>query len=112
MTNQVGEHIPVEELPYAKELVTCLPYAESRLRQTCTIAIGAGSACWDTLEGAGVFQSERAVEITKKLIDEIIEITAFGKANLGCATTQELADELQCRVSLGHIDPGYKTVDG
>lgn len=112
MTNQVGEFIPVEHLPYANELVTRLPYAESRLRQVCTTAIGAGSTCWETLEGAGVFESERATEIARKLIDEVIEITSFGQGNLGCATTQELVDELSARFSTGHIHPGYRTVDG
>ena len=31
-------------------------------------AIGAGSACWETLSGAGVFQSERACQILNEAV--------------------------------------------
>ncbi len=34
-------------------------------------ALGAASACWANLEGAGVFQSERAKEIGEALIDHV-----------------------------------------
>lgn len=34
-------------------------------------AVGAASACWETLEGAGVFDSERAVRITEEILDHL-----------------------------------------
>lgn len=34
-------------------------------------ALGAASACWDNLEGAGVFQSERARAIGEELLERI-----------------------------------------
>jgi hypothetical protein len=34
-------------------------------------AVGAASACWDNLEGAGVFQSTRAKAIVEQLMDRI-----------------------------------------
>jgi hypothetical protein len=37
-------------------------------------ALGAASACWENLEGAGVFQSERAKEIGEALLEVIPEL--------------------------------------
>ena len=111
MNEQIAEHVPVEHLPYAKDLVTCLPYAESRLRQMVAEAVGAASACWDNLEGAGTFKSEKAVEINDKLIKDILEVTSMGEANLGCATTGQLLKEVSTRIEVGHLDFDYRTVD-
>lgn len=36
-------------------------------------AIGAGSACWDNLMGAGVFQSERASQIVDDVVGWVNE---------------------------------------
>lgn len=109
--SSIVEHIPVEHLPFANELVTRLPYAESALRERITGAVGAASTCWGNLDGAGVFDSERAAEIARELIDDVLKTTHMGEPNLGCATTKEIAEELLTRVSLGHADPDYRTVD-
>lgn len=102
--------VPCEHLPYAQELKTRLPYTESKLRVKIGEAVGAASACWDNLEGAGVFKSERASEIATNLIEDVLELTRLGEPSLGCATTQELLDELQTRIALhGNLD--YRTVD-
>lgn len=103
--------VAVEDLPYAKELVTKLPYAESELRTTITQAIGAASTCWDNLMGAGVFESERAGEIAKELIGKVIHVTGFGEPSLGLATNAELENELKVRKEMGFTDPEYRTMD-
>lgn len=41
------------------------------LDQAVQEAVGGASACWDNLEGAGVFESERALEVSQALIDWI-----------------------------------------
>lgn len=41
------------------------------LEQAINMAIGAASACWDNLEGAGVFQSDRARDISDALVELI-----------------------------------------
>lgn len=38
------------------------------LEQAVQLAVGAASACWENLSGAGVFQSERALEVSDQLI--------------------------------------------
>lgn len=108
----MDDFIPVEHLAYHKELTTCLPYAESELRTKISLAVGAASACWDNLSGAGVFESERASQIAKDLCEEVIAITKMGKPSLGCATTAQLLEELRARVETGHGGLDYKTVDG
>jgi hypothetical protein len=35
------------------------------------IAIGAASACWENLEGAGVFESEKAKHIGDQLLEKV-----------------------------------------
>lgn len=39
------------------------------LEEAIGLSIGAASACWDNLEGAGVFESERAAAISETLLD-------------------------------------------
>lgn len=39
------------------------------LEEAVGLSIGAASACWDNLSGAGVFESERAAVITETLLD-------------------------------------------
>lgn len=38
------------------------------LEQAVFQALGAASACWGNLEGAGVFQAERAMQIGEELL--------------------------------------------
>jgi hypothetical protein len=38
-----------------------------RKEEAIRIAIGAASVCWEKMEGTGVFQSERALEIAEQL---------------------------------------------
>lgn len=39
------------------------------LEEAIGLSIGAASSCWDNLEGAGVFESERAGVITETLVE-------------------------------------------
>lgn len=41
------------------------------IEQAVFEAIGAASVCWETLEGAGVFDSTRAKQIGDELVDYI-----------------------------------------
>lgn len=43
------------------------------LEEAVQIAVGAASACWENLSGAGVFQDGRALEIADQLIAEILK---------------------------------------
>lgn len=101
-------NVPVEHLPYAGELVTRLPYAESRLRTEIGQVIGAASMCWAETP-SGVFDSDRAKELAENLIAEVILLTGMGEPSLGLASNQELVDELAVRTSCGNTDPGYRT---
>lgn len=103
-------NVPVEHLPYAKDLTTRMPYAESEVRVRITEAIGAGSACWDNLAGAGVFESERAAAIADDVIAHVLRLTGLGEPHLGCATNGELLEELRVRASNGHGHIDYRTV--
>lgn len=102
--------VPVEHLPYAKDLTTRLPYTEAELRVRIAEAIGAGSSCWDNLAGAGVFESERAAAIAEDLIAHVLRLTGLGEANLGCATNGEMLEELRVRAELGHGSIDYRTI--
>jgi hypothetical protein len=109
------EHVPVDHLPHAKDLVTPLPYAESELRTRIAEAIGAATSCWENLGGAGVFDSSRAGQICDDLTAHVLRLTGMGNPSLGCATTKELIDELASRASvsetIGEDWPKYRTVD-
>lgn len=107
-----GGFVAPEDLPYAKDLVTVLPYTESLLREKVFQAIGAASSCWDNLSGAGVFESELAAKVGEELMKDIIGLTRLGQASLGCATNKELETELHTRAQFGHTEPDYRTVDG
>lgn len=71
-------------------------------------AIGAASMCWETPEGAGVFDSVRAQTIVEAIYDRAM---APDGARLGMATTEQLMDELRARVvsTPGALD--YRTVE-
>lgn len=43
--------------------------AADTLEEAVGLSIGAASACWDNLSGAGTFESERAALITETLLD-------------------------------------------
>jgi hypothetical protein len=72
-------------------------------------AIGAASACWTNLEGAGTFESIQAQQIAGELLDYWIK-----KPRLGYATTLQLIEELHARVDTadanGELWPAYQTV--
>lgn len=76
-------------------------------------ALGAASVCWDSMEGTGVFQSERAKAIGDALLAVIKEQE---RPLLGLATTRELLDELSTRIEIDYFNGGggldYSTVGG
>jgi hypothetical protein len=43
------------------------------LEEAIGISVGAASACWSNLEGAGTFESERAASISEALLDLVRE---------------------------------------
>jgi hypothetical protein len=43
------------------------------LREAVQIAVGAASSCWENLRGAGVFDSERALQVSEDLLTWINE---------------------------------------
>lgn len=47
-------------------------------REAVFTALGAASVCWESLEHAGVFQSDRAKEIGLDLIDKLSELFDLG----------------------------------
>lgn len=76
-------------------------------------AMGYASACWDNLQGAGVFRSDEAREAADSLV-EWLEAHAV-QPNLGYATTGDLIAELHARAQvsdvIGEQWPRYRTVD-
>jgi hypothetical protein len=76
-------------------------------------ALGAASACWDNLEGAGVFESERARAVGDALLAFLREQE---RPLLGLATTRQLLDELRTRIEIDYFAGGggldYSTVTG
>lgn len=77
-------------------------------------ALGAASVCWDSMDGTGVFQSERAKEIGDALIAKIRKDTHG--PYLGLATTRDLLDEIRSRIEVDYFVGGggldYSTVGG
>lgn len=74
-------------------------------------ALGAASTCWETLDNAGVFDSDRAKRIGDEVLARLAEMdeaaTLLGThgtetALLGLATTRELLDELGARIGDVH----------
>lgn len=72
-------------------------------------AIGAASVCWESMEGTGIFQEDRARQIVDDVLDWIK--TEYIKPNLGMATTRDLISELAARAEV-HGYANYRTVDG
>jgi hypothetical protein len=87
-------------------------------------ALGAASACWENLSGAGVFESTRCAAILDSTLEWLRGQEAVGRAiagctpgaNLGLATTRELLDELRTRIEVDYFAGGggleYSTVAG
>lgn len=75
-------------------------------------ALGAASMCWETPEGAGVFDSTRA----KAIGDEVVARLRAreNEPRLGCATTRQLLDEITTRIEIDGYNGGsgldYRTV--
>lgn len=75
-------------------------------------SLGAASTCWESMEGTGVFDSDRCKQIGDELMSFILEKTGLGEPKLGLATTEELVQELHTRIALGHgADPKYRSID-
>lgn len=77
-------------------------------------ALGAASMCWESMDGTGVFQSDRAKEIGDALVAKIRE--DMHHPYLGLAKTGELLDELRSRIEIDYFVGGggldYTTVGG
>ena len=77
-------------------------------------AIGRASVCW-TETTSGTFDSSTAIEICNALLAEI-EAQTKSTPNLGCATTDQLLDELRARIDADYYAGGggldYSTVNG
>lgn len=56
-----------------ERLAWAFPTPPETLPVAVQMAVGGASACWDNLEGAGVFQDEKALEISSVLIKWINE---------------------------------------
>lgn len=77
------------------------------LRDAVTQAVGAASACWHNLAGAGVFQEDKALWVVDGLLQVIHD---KAEPNLGLATTAQLLNELRARAEIGGY-ANYRTVD-
>lgn len=82
---------------------------EPTLEEVVFVALGAASACWADLSGAGIFQSSRAKEIGEALLDFIKSRQANANSDLDML---EQAYNLLCCVSAEDADsntPGWST---
>ena len=70
---------------------------EHTLESVVMQSIGAASVCWESMEGTGVFNSNRARQIGQKLLEWIRQNE---KPLLGLATTGELIGELKARMEV------------
>ena len=96
----MGEPSPLEQAG------TRTPAALEELRRIVGEAVGAASACWDNLDGAGTFQSEQALKVADRLLEDVVRVTALGLPSLGLATTEQLLDEICARIVIGGLAPG------
>lgn len=89
------------------------PHTVQSLANEIYQGLGAASTCWDNIGAAGTFDSTHCKEIGDKLFAFILEKTGLGEPNLGCATTEELVQELHTRIAigLGGGDKDYRTID-
>lgn len=80
-----------------------VPGEELGLDSAVNQAIGAASACWEHLDRAGVFDSDRARAVSERLKDFVIDWALGRGPMLGLATTRQLIDELAARAELAHV---------
>lgn len=91
---------------------------EDVLATTVGQALGYASACWDNLEGAGVFRSTECRQALDSLLDWLRPQVRpdADKPRLGLATTRELLEELRARIEVDYFAGGggldYTTVAG
>lgn len=58
---------------------------EEKVRSLITQAVGVGSTCWAHLEGAGVFQDQRAIEVADAAYEALQLLLNFEpKLGAGC----------------------------
>lgn len=62
------------------------------------MAIGAGSVCWESLSGAGVFQDQKATEVGRQAVERINYLVARK------AATSRVMDAFKTSDSLGPTD--------
>lgn len=77
-------------------------------------ALGAASVCWDSMDGTGVFQSDRAKEIGDTLVAYVKEHAHSwtDRPLLGLATTGDLLGELISRFQTDRLTHDHEvTVD-
>lgn len=55
------------------------PYEELTLETIVFQGLGAASVCWENLDAAGIFQSDRAVLIGNKMVQRIKELCRDNK---------------------------------
>jgi hypothetical protein len=76
-------------------------------------ALGAASVCWETLEGAGIFESDRAVEIGKALIQKIQETHQDqGTLQYKIHRQKKMLTALEKARGVEVIDIGYTSREG
>jgi len=97
---------PQEILTSALEV---LPHTMEALTERIREAVGEASVCWDGGR-SGVFDSDRALGVSERLLLDVVEMTALGRPSLGCATTAELLDELKARIDVCGPGLGYRPV--
>lgn len=77
-------------------------------------ALGAASTCWESLEGTGVFDSDRAKDLGDELVAWIRTQARLSQTEplLGLARTRHLINELSARCDLAVMDgqewPSYR----
>ncbi len=112
MTYDVTNELADIQLDPAHPAVTPLPYAEAAIRKAVALAVGRGSTCWSDMAGTGVFDDQAALEVVEVTVAAIIDAVELGHPHLGCATTAQVREELDCRLRFGapHSDDDYRTV--
>ena len=85
------------------------------LGEAIRIAVGAASTCWGNLRGAGVFESEKALDIATQLEHHVMAKIGEGLGLIG-QRHQALADRLRSYRNAGHptvsIQQAYSILAG
>jgi hypothetical protein len=87
-----------------------LPETNQALTHAIYEGVGAASACWDNLSGAGVFRDDQARQVAEHLLDRVKILTGFEEPHLGLATNAQLREELSTREKMGNTEDDYRTV--